>query len=70
MLSRKFFKNRGFAINMLACTAFLFLAVYGWNLPGKELLHYFLIALVSLAILIGLALLAGYLLRKFMNRGD
>lgn len=70
MLSRKFFKNRGFAINMLACTAFLFLAVYGWNLPGKDLLHYFVIAVVSLAMLIGLAFLAGFLLRKFMNRND
>lgn len=70
MLSRKLFKNRGFAINMLACTAFLFLAVYGWNMPVSELLRYFLIALVCLAILIILALLAGYLLRKFMNRDD
>jgi hypothetical protein len=70
MLSRKFFKNRGFGVNMLACTAFLLLAVYGWGLPGKDLLSYFLIGLVCLAVVMGLAFLAGLLLRKILNRKE
>lgn len=70
MFSRKFLKNRGFGINMLACTAFLILAVYGWDLPGKDLLSYFLIVVFCLAVVIGLAFLAGFLLRKIMSRKE
>jgi hypothetical protein len=70
MSLRKLFKSRGLAINMIACLAFLALAVYGWGLPVKELLHYFLITLICLVIVVGLALLAGFLLRKFTNKHD
>lgn len=70
MFSRKFLKHRGFGINMLACTAFLLLAVYGWGLPGRDLLSYFFIVIACLAAVVGLAFLAGFLLRKILSRKD
>jgi phosphoglycerol transferase MdoB-like AlkP superfamily enzyme len=70
MSRRKIFKHRGFVINMLACLAFLLLAVYGWHMPVSELLHYFLIIVVSLAVMVGVAFGAGWVLRKLMHRDD
>lgn len=70
MSLRKFFKNRGLAINMIACTAFLALAVYGWGLPASDLLNYLWILIACLIIVVGFAVLAGFLLRKLNKRRD
>lgn len=70
MSLRKYFKNRGLAINMIACAAFLALAVYGWGLPVADLLRYFWILVVCLVIVVGLAVLAGFILRKISHRHD
>lgn len=70
MLIRKLFKNRGMAINIMAGLSFLVLAVYGWDLSGKELLNYLLVLLACLAVLIGLAVLTGFLLRKLNEMHD
>jgi hypothetical protein len=67
MMLRKIFKNRGFFINMLACTSFLCLAVFGWGMPVEDLVRYFFIVVGCLVVVIGLALLAGYLLRKMLR---
>lgn len=65
---RAVFKNRGFTINMLACAAFLCLAVYGWGLPVRDLLSFLLVALGCLLVIIAFAGAAGYLLRKIFQR--
>ena len=70
MSLRKFFKNRGLAINMIACAAFLALAVYGWGLPLNDLLGYLWILIACLVIVVGLAVLAGFILRKITHRHD
>lgn len=70
MSLRKFFKSRGLAINMIACAAFLALAVYGWGLPVNDLLGYLWILIACLVIVVGLAVLAGYILRKIYHRHD
>lgn len=70
MSLRKLFKNRGMAVNMLAGFAFLALAVYGWGLTWDDLLGYLLISLVCLLLVVGLATLAGFLLRKLAERRD
>lgn len=70
MSLRKIFKNRGFAINMLACAGFLLLAVFGWHLPGRDLLQFFLIGLLCLAMIVSVAFLAGLLLRKLLHKKD
>lgn len=67
MMLRKLFRNRGFFINMLACASFLCLAVYGWGMPAADLLRYFFIMTGCLVVVIGTAVLAGYLLRKIMR---
>lgn len=67
---RKYFKNRGFVINMIAGLSFLVLAVYGWDLSWRELLSYLTVLLVSLLLLIGLAMLTGFLLRKLHEKRD
>lgn len=58
------------AINMIAGLSFLALAVYGWNLSWQDLLHYLVVLLVCLVVLVGIAMLAGLLLRKINDRSD
>ena len=70
MSLRKYFKSRGLAINMIACAAFLALAVYGWGLPVADLVRYFWILVACLMIVVGLAVLAGFILRKISHRHD
>jgi len=55
-------------INMIACVSFLALAVYGWGLSLADLFYYFIICVICLAVLIGLAFGAGFVLRKLMHR--
>lgn len=70
MSFRKFFKNRGLALNMIACAAFLALAVYGWGLSVSDLLHYLWVLIICLVVVVGLAVLAGFILRKINSRRD
>ena len=70
MLLRKLTKHRGLAINLLAGLSFLVLAVYGWDLSIKQLLVYLAILVGCLLVVIGTAMLAGFLLRKFSERSD
>jgi len=67
---RKMLKMRGLGVNLLASLAFLFLMVYGFNLPGKTLASYFFVALVLLVAVIGSAALMGYVLRLLLGRKD
>ena len=44
--------------------------VYGWGLPVADLLRYFWILVACLMIVVGLAVLAGFILRKISHRHD
>jgi len=68
MLIPKLFKRRGMMINMIACASFLALAVYGWGLSLEDLFYYFIICVICLVVLIGLAFGAGLILRKLMHK--
>lgn len=70
MVFRKIFKNRGLAVNMIASLSFIVLAVYGWGLSWRELLGYVGVLLICLVGVVGLAMLAGFLLRKLMHKKD
>lgn len=70
MILRRFLKHRGLGINLIAGFSFLMLAVYGWGLDWEDLGGYLLVILVFLVVLIGLAALLGWLLRKLMRRGE
>lgn len=70
MIFRRLFKHRGLGINLIAGFSFLMLAVYGWGLDWEDLGGYLLVILIFLVGLIGLAALLGWLLRKFMSRGE
>lgn len=70
MIFRRFLRHRGFGVHMLACLAFLGLAVFGWKMPIGLLLYYLAITVGCLVVVIGAAFLAGYLLRKFMQRKE
>ncbi|MGV8835225.1 hypothetical protein [Cellvibrio sp.] len=70
MIFRRLFKHRGLGVNLIAGFSFLMLAVYGWGLDWEDLGGYLLVILIVLVGLIGLAALLGWLLRKFMSRGE
>lgn len=55
-------------INMIACASFLALAVYGWGLSLEDLFYYFIVSVICLVVLIGLAIGAGFILRKLMHK--
>lgn len=55
---------------MIACAAFLALAVYGWGLSVSDLLHYLWVLIICLVVVVGLAVLAGFILRKINSRRD
>jgi 4-hydroxybenzoate polyprenyltransferase len=67
---RKMLKKRGLGVNLLASVAFLFLMVYGFDLPVNTLGSYLLTAVILLVIVVGSAALAGYLLRRLLDRKD
>ncbi len=70
MLWRMMLKKRGLGINLLACCGFLMLAVFAWGLPLSTLLSYLLVIVGLLVAAIGVAALAGYLLRRLLSRKD
>lgn len=70
MMLRRLLKHRGLGINLIAGFSFLMLAVYGWGLDWKDLGGYLFIIFIFLVGLIGLAALLGWLLRKWMSRGE
>lgn len=61
---KNFLGNRGFGVNMLACFCFIMLAVYGWGLTWEEVGGYLLFILILLAVVLALAFVLGFLLRK------
>ncbi|MBE8717716.1 hypothetical protein [Cellvibrio polysaccharolyticus] len=69
-LFRKFKRRRAITIQLIACLAFIFLAIYGWGLPVREAFSYLVALIIGLVIVIGLAFGGGYLLNKLMNRRD
>lgn len=64
----KFKRSRTIALQMIACFAFIMLAIYGWGLPVSEALYYLLVLVTGLVVVIGLAFGCGFLLSKWMNR--
>ena len=70
MMLRRLLKHRGLGMNLIAGFSFLMLAVYGWGLGWEELSDYLLVILICLVGLIGFAALLGWLLRKWMGRGE
>jgi len=64
---RKLKRSRAITLQLMACFAFIMLAIYGWGLPVSEALYYLLVLIISLAVVIGLAVGGGYLLSKLMH---
>mgnify|MGYP000686991247 CR=1 FL=1 len=48
-------------VTMLTCAAFVALAIYGWGLPLATAGKYLLITFVLLTVVIGAALLVGFI---------
>jgi hypothetical protein len=70
MIIKKLLRNRGLGVNLIAGLCFILLMVFGWGLSWVQLTNYIVIFLVVIAVVISLAAIAGWLLRKFLNKRD
>lgn len=70
MVRFKLNKSARLKASLIACAGFLVLAVWGWDLPVVTLLMFFLISVAGLLIILALAALAAWLLRKFFRRQE
>lgn len=57
-------------INLIVSGAFIALAIYGWELPVETAVIFLVICVVSLAVIIGLGVLAGWVLRRLRQDSD
>lgn len=70
MVRFKLNKSARLKASLIACAGFLVLAVWGWDLPVATLLMFLLISLGGLLIILALAALSAFILRKIMRRRD
>lgn len=64
MIRFKFRKGSRLAANLMACMAFIVLAIWGLGLPVTTALGYLVICVVFLIVIVGLAALTGAALRR------
>lgn len=65
------FRNRSrLWLNIVASGAFIALAIYGWDLPVETAVAFLVICIGFLVAIIGLGLVAGWLLRLWRRRSD
>lgn len=57
-------------LNLVASGAFIVLAIYGWDLPVETAIVFLVICVLSLLAIIGLGVLAGWVLRRLRRDSD
>ncbi len=62
-------KRARFTSSMVAGVAIIALAVWGWGLPITTVVTFFVICLGFLVVIIGVAALLGYVIKRLRNDG-
>jgi hypothetical protein len=63
-------KHRVLGTSLLACAAFLALALYGWGVTWEQMGAFFVVTLVLLGGLIGAAAITGWVIARLRHRDD